>query len=166
LHIEHENGRIEHREYLAEVNGEDPRKEFIKRLIEDCGDSGDILVYNIPFERSRTMELTPYSPESEKELLKIIARMKDLMIPFQNKWYYTPEMQGRYSIKLVLPALVPELSYKELNIQEGGTASSTFSNMVQGTFKGDIEQTRKDLLAYCEMDTWAMVKILEVLRGV
>jgi hypothetical protein len=101
-----------------------------------------------------------------KEIQQIIDRLKDLMIPFRERWYYTPEMQGSYSIKKVLPALVPELSYKDLNIQEGGTASNTFSQMIQGTFEGDIEQTRKDLLAYCELDTLAMVKILEVLRGV
>ena len=80
--------------------------------------------------------------------------------------YYTPSMQGSYSIKKVLPALVPELSYKMLNIQEGGTASNTFSQMVQGNFEGDVVQTRKDLLAYCKMDTYAMVKILEVLKRV
>ena len=88
------------------------------------------------------------------------------MIPFQKRWYYKPEMQGSYSIKKVLPALVPSLSYKDLNIQEGGTASSTFSQMAQGIFNGEVEQTRKDLLEYCKLDTLAMVKILEVLRGV
>ena len=75
-------------------------------------------------------------------------------------------MRASYSIKKVLPALVPELSYKMLNIQEGGTASNTFSQMVQGNFEGDAVQTRKDLLAYCKMDTYAMVKILEVLKQV
>ena len=67
---------------------------------------------------------------------------------------------------MVLPALVPELSYKTLNIQEGGTASNTFSQMVQGNFEGDAVQARKDLLAYCKMDTYAMVKILEVLKRI
>jgi len=71
-----------------------------------------------------------------------------------------------YSIKKVLPALVPELSYRDLNIQEGGTASNTFSQMVQGIFEGNFEQTRKDLLAYCELDTLAMIRILEVLKQV
>ena len=75
-------------------------------------------------------------------------------------------MQGSYSIKKVLPALVPELSYQNLAIQEGGTASNTFSAMVQGNFDGDTEQTRKDLLAYCELDTLAMVRILGKLREV
>jgi hypothetical protein len=166
LHIEHEDGRLEHKEYLAEINGEDPRIQFIERLIEDCGESGDILVYNISFERGKLRDLIDFSPIHAHSIQKIIDRLKDLMIPFQERWYYTPEMKGSYSIKKVLPALVPELSYKELNIQEGGTASNTFTQMLQGTFNGDQEQTRKDLLAYCELDTLAMVKIMEVLKTV
>jgi hypothetical protein len=66
----------------------------------------------------------------------------------------------------VLPALAPSLSYKNLNIQKGGTASTTFAQMLQGNFEGDIEQVRKDLLAYCELDTLAMVKIFGVLKTV
>jgi len=166
LHIKHKDGRIEHKEYLAEVNGVDPRKEFVRSLLQDCGDFGDILVYNLGFEKSVTSKLVPVFPGDKLGLEKIISRLKDLMIPFQKRWYYTPKMQGRYSIKVVLPALVPDLSYKDLNIQEGGTASSTFSSMIQGSFNGDLEQTRADLLAYCKMDTWAMVKILEVLKKV
>ena len=86
------------------------------------------------------------------------------MTPFQQKWYYTPEMKGSYSIKLVLPALVPELSYDDLSIKEGGTASNTFLSMVNGTFEGDEEETKRQLLQYCELDTYAMVKILEKLQ--
>jgi hypothetical protein len=92
--------------------------------------------------------------------------MKDLMIPFQKKWFYTPEMKGSYSIKYVLPALVPELSYNDLEIKEGGTASNTFLSMVNGTFEGDVEDTRRQLLEYCKLDTYAMVKILEKLLQV
>ena len=88
------------------------------------------------------------------------------MIPFQQKWYYTPEMRGSYSIKYVLPALVPELSYNDLPIKEGGTASNTFLSMVNGSFAGDVEETRNQLLEYCKLDTFAMVKILEKLLHV
>ena len=166
LHIEDKNGKTNHKEFLAEINGEDPRIQFIERLIEDCGETGDVLVYNIAFERGKLFDLIEFAPSYKRPLLKIINRLKDLMIPFRERWYYTPQMQGSYSIKKVLPALVPELSYKNLNIQEGGTASNTFAAMLQGNFKGDIEQTRKDLLAYCEMDTLAMVKILEKLKNI
>ena len=88
------------------------------------------------------------------------------MIPFQQRLYYTPAMWGSYSIKKVLPAMVPELSYDDLNIGEGGTASDTFSSMLSGEYEGDMEQTRKDLFEYCKMDTFAMVKILEKLNSV
>ena len=75
-------------------------------------------------------------------------------------------MRGSYSIKYVLPALVPELSYNDLDIKEGGTASNKFLSMVNETFEGDVEKTRRQLLEYCELDTYAMVKILEKLLQV
>ena len=76
------------------------------------------------------------------------------------------EMKGSYSIKFVLPALVPELSYDELEIKEGGTASNTFLSMVNGTFNGNTAKVRSQLLEYCKLDTYAMVKILEKLKKV
>ena len=72
-------------------------------------------------------------------------------------------MKGSYSIKHVLPALVPELSYEDLKINNGSTASNTFLSMVNGTFEGDIEETRRQLLDYCKLDTYAMVRILDKL---
>ena len=75
-------------------------------------------------------------------------------------------MRGSYSIKYVLPALVPELSYNDLDIKEGGTASNTFLSMVNETFEGDVQKIRRQLLQYCELDTFAMVKILEVLFSI
>ena len=163
LHIrETSTSEIEHREYLADPT-EDPRIGFIEQLIQDCAKSGDILVFNISFERGKLNDLIESFPEYSNELRGIVNRLKDLMIPFQQKWYYTPEMRGSYSIKYVLPALVPELSYNDLDIKEGGTASNTFLSMVNGTFEGDVRETRKQLLEYCELDTYAMVKILEKL---
>ena len=128
--------------------------------------SGDILVYNIGFERGKLNDLIEVFPEFSNKLSGIVNRLKDLMIPFQQKWYYTPEMRGSYSIKYVLPALVPELSYDDLDIKEGGTASNTFLSMVNETFEGDAQKTRRQLLEYCELDTYAMVRILDKLRKV
>lgn len=84
-------------------------------------------------------------------------------IPFQKRWYYTPQMKGSYSIKYVLPALVPDLSYDTLDIKDGGTASNTFLAMVNGTFEGDYRKTREQLLEYCALDSYAMFKILQKL---
>ena len=158
-----DNSELIHKEFLADPN-EDPRTQFIDQLIDDCGNSGDILVYNISFERGRLNELMEQFPKHKASLQSIILRLKDLMVPFQNKWYYTPEMKGRYSIKNVLPALVSDLTYESLNIKEGGMASSTFLSMVNNTFKGNESNVRNDLKEYCRLDTYAMVRILEKLK--
>ena len=166
LHVENLNSQVSHFEYLAKIDGSDPRIEFIHQLIRECGTEGDIIVYNKGFEKGKIYDLSIQFPEFQKELNSIIDRIVDLMIPFQNKWYYTPDMKGSYSIKKVLPALVPELSYSDLEISEGGTASSTFANMFSGDFTGDIDKTRKDLLEYCKLDTLAMVEILKKLKDI
>ncbi len=166
LHIQSsQNSDLFHKEFLADPK-EDPRPRFIEKLIEDCGKSGDILVYNIGFERSKLKDLISVFPEYSTALNGIINRLKDLMVPFQQRWYYTPEMKGSYSIKYVLPALVPELSYDDLDIKDGGTASNTFLSMVNGTFEGDVTEKRKQLIKYCTRDTYAMVRILEILQNV
>jgi len=166
LHIQETSiSELEHREYLANPS-QDPRIGFIEQLIQDCGSSGDILVYNIGFEKGKLKDLIEMFPEYSNELRGIVNRLKDLMIPFQKKWYYTPEMRGSYSIKSVLPALVSELSYNDLEIKEGGTASNTFLSMVNGSFEGDLEESKRQLLEYCKLDTFAMVRILEKLRQV
>lgn len=162
LHVQNEKGgEVQHYEYLAEADGNDPRIKFCEQLIAECGKSGDVLVYNISFERKKLEDLVEAFPQFSDGLNNILSRLKDLATPFQYKWYYTPEMLGRHSIKNILPALVPELSYKVLEIGDGGTASKTFLEMANGTFNGDIEQTRKHLLDYCELDTLAMVEILD-----
>ena len=168
LHLQKEKGDNPlHFEYLAEADQDiDPRLNFVKQLIQDCGINGDILVYNISFERGKLNDLKALYPNYTNKITNIINRLKDLMIPFQKKWYYTPEMKGSYSIKAVLPALVPELSYQDLEIKEGGTASNIFTQMASGEFQGDKEKTKKALLEYCKLDTFAMVKILEKLNCV
>lgn len=155
---------LEHYEYLAETNNKDPRIPFIEKLIKDCGDKGDIIVYNIGFERGKLNDLALQFPKYKKQIDKIIERLKDLMLPFQQRWYYIYTMQGSYSIKKVLPALVPELSYTNLEISNGGDASGVYSAMVQGTFEGDIKKNREALIEYCKLDTFAMVKIVEKLN--
>jgi hypothetical protein len=168
LHIlPEENGILEHHEYLAETTtNQDPRIGFVKQLLNDCGTAGDILVYNIGFERGKLNDLIELFPQYANGINNIINRLKDLMIPFQKRWYYTSEMKGSYSIKYVLPALVPDLSYQDLEIKEGGTASTVFAQMASGEFTGDYAKTRKDLLEYCKLDTYAMVKIFELLNKI
>ena len=164
VHIEQEDGTVTHKEYLAPKGPADYREAMIRQLIEDCGEVGDVIVYNVSFEEGCLQELATAFTNYWVPLNDIIQRLVDLMVPFQKKWYYTPEMQGSHSIKYVLPALAPEFSYQDLNVQEGQTASAVFASYFEGNYEGDEEQLRKDLLAYCELDTLAMVEILKVLR--
>ena len=99
--------------------------------------------------------------------MNIHDNIKDIMIPFQKRWYYTKEMVGSYSIKHVLPALFPDdpgLNYHNLEgVHNGSEASNTFLAM-QKMEKKELEEWREHLLRYCELDTFAMVKVLEKLR--
>lgn len=160
---ESKKSELKHYEFLAE-QGEDPRKKFIEGLLKDTKNSGDIIVYNKTFEITRLKEIARDFPEYADEIEERINRVKDLMIPFQKKYYYAPEMQGSYSIKYVLPALVPELSYDELEINEGGLASIAYESLQLETDLMRIADIKEKLLEYCKMDTLAMVKIFAKLE--
>ena len=122
--------------------------------------------YNKSFEVLRLKEIADAFPKYKKEIEERINRVKDLMLPFQKKYYYTYKMQGSYSIKYVLPALIPELSYKDLEINEGGLASVAFESLYYETDLIQIAEIRNHLLEYCKLDTFAMVKILEKLEKI
>ena len=91
----------------------------------------------------------------------LFDRVADLMVPFRKKHLYTPDMNGSYSLKAVLPALVPDLSYSNLEIQEGGSAGLTYESLYNDTGPESIATKRENLLKYCELDTLSMVRILE-----
>jgi hypothetical protein len=161
LHIQHsEKSNIDHIEYLADNTHADLCK-FINKLIESLGQNGSIVVYNKTFENARLNELKLDFPELTSSINLIQERLVDLMTPFRNKHLYMPEMQGSYSIKNVLPALVPELSYTNLSINNGSDASLIFYNLSNETDSAIVKQTREHLLEYCKLDTFAMMKILE-----
>ncbi len=155
--------RLDHFEYLAET-GIDPRIKFIENLLRDTKGNGDILTYNKSFEVLRLKEIAEAFPKYKIEIEERINHIKDLMLPFQKKYYYTHNMQGSYSIKYVLPALIPELSYENLEINEGGLASTAFESLYYETDLMRIADIRTNLLEYCKMDTFAMVRLLEKLE--
>ena len=119
------------------------------------------------FEKEKIRGLAALYPDLHDHLMNIHDNIKDIMIPFQKRWYYTKEMKGSYSIKYVLPALFPDdpsLNYHNLEgVHNGGEASDTFLTM-QKMDKKELEKWREHLLRYCELDTFAMVKVLEKLK--
>jgi hypothetical protein len=163
LHIQRTPGsELEHYKFLGDgIN--DPRPDLMRAMIRELGNTGNIICYNMTFERSRIKELAKLFPQYEKELLAINERVVDLMVPFAKRWYYHPNFKGSYSIKTVLPVLIPELRYSDLEIKEGGTASLVYSQL-KG-MDGDTAALKRDhLLEYCKMDTLAMVKIFEFIK--
>jgi hypothetical protein len=161
--LESENSPLEHKSFLAGTDGSDPRIPFVRQLIEDIGEKGDILVFNRAFEAGRLNEMAVSFPDFKFSISNIVSRMKDLMVLFQNRNYYVPEMKGSYSIKQVLPALVPGFSYENLVIGDGGSASHAFMSLFSETDPEKILTTRENLLEYCKLDTLAMAEILKVL---
>jgi len=161
---EREEAELKHYEFLG-MPQEDPRSKLIEKLISEIGDCGSILVYNIGFEVRILKELIRDFPEYEKQINGIIKRIRDLMVPFQKRYYYTPEMKGSYSIKAVLPALVPELDYSDLTIADGGSAMNAFEQLLDETEEKKVREIRAHLEEYCGMDTLAMVRILDVLKS-
>jgi len=166
LHIEQKNKPLEHKEFLA-VAGKDPRYHLAKQLVADIPTDVTVLAYNMRFEKSVIKNLADMFDEFAIHLMKIHNNMQDLMTPFANKEYYTPEMQGSYSIKYVLPALVPKMAqaYKDLDsVHNGNDAMQIYPKLATIEDKEEVKGLREALLRYCELDTLAMVKILEKLR--
>ncbi|HOY32591.1 MAG TPA: DUF2779 domain-containing protein [Bacteroidales bacterium] len=163
-HQDVQGGELKHDFYLAENDFSlDPRKALIEQLIEQTKPAKTILVYHIVFERTRLSEMQRDFPQYEKELQHIIDRLEDLIIPFKRDFYRTGTMNGSSSLKQVLPALCPELSYDDLEIGDGMAASNAFLDLYYTDDDELKRQMRENLLKYCHRDTLAMVKILEIL---
>ena len=166
LHILHEDGTLEHKEHLGDENS-DPRRALSLQMLQEITPTGSIIAYNKSFEQTQIKNLALLNEELSDELLALNNRFIDLAHPFQYKHYYNPNFNGKYSIKVVLPTLFPnddELDYKKLgSIQNGGDAMDTFANLYLLKDKSQLAEIKKDFLAYCRLDTLAMVRIWEKL---
>jgi hypothetical protein len=166
LHILTEDGKLQHFEFLAKCN-EDPRAKIAQNMLKNLGKSGTIMAFSQSFEIGRIEELAKFSPKYKNELLALIPRFADLIIPFRKMGYYHPDMNGSFSLKSVLPAMfkgVDELDYKKLgSVQNGGDAMNVFANLHFETDQEKIQKARNDLLKYCYLDTFSMVKIWQKL---
>lgn len=169
LHILHEDGKLIHKEFLGDENS-DPREALIEQMLKDITPSGSIVAYNQSFEIGRIKELCEFKKERKEELLAMVDRFEDLIVPFRAGGYYHPDFHGSFSIKSVLPAMFAnndELNYKKLGlVQNGGDAMELFANLHLLKDLSKREEIRKDLLAYCRLDTLAMVKIFENLKQI
>lgn len=165
-HVPDGRGALHPHAWLAEGPG-DPRPALAERLLAACEGARAIVAYNARFEGDRIRELAAALPRLAARLEALAARLLDLLPVVRNHVYH-PDFGGSFSLKRVLPALVPELDYRGLAIAEGETASLELGRLL---FHGDEMEPeerarlRADLLAYCHQDTWGLVRLLERLRG-
>lgn len=163
-HVQREQGAApEHFEFLA-ADKSDPRPAFISTLCNALGDRGSIIVYHQQFESQRLSDLASWQPEFAGRIEKIQRRLWDLL-PVIRDHVYHPAFAGSYSLKSVLPALVPEMTYDGMEVADGLTAGIAWESLI-GSDCEEAERQRKQqaLLDYCGQDTLGMVRLLEVLK--
>jgi len=164
VHVQRQPGaEPEHFEFLA-TDTNDPRREFITSLCSVLGKSGSIVVYYQPFEEQRLSELAAWLPEFAGRIKKIQRRLWDLL-PVIRSHVYHPAFAGSYSLKAVLPALVPEMTYEGMPVSNGQDAGLAWESLI----RGGLDQTERDrieraLLEYCGQDTLALHKLVLTLR--
>lgn len=158
-------GKLEHAEFL-DLSGRDPSRPFAEQLIGDCGTSGPVFVYNAAFEKTRLAELAVRYPDLSAGLIAISDRVVDLLPIARNRFYH-PSQKGSWSIKAVLPALVGGPSYDALDgVRDGAQAQEAY---LEAIHPQAAEQRRQalcaQLLAYCGLDTYAMVRLWQAFAG-
>ncbi len=164
VHRLESDGTLTHFEYLAD-DIEHATDKLVSMLQEVVGPTGHIIVWYESFEKGRNRELAELHPEARDFFVDMNARVFDLMKVF-SQYYADPAFGGSFSIKNVLPVMLPELTYKSLEIQNGTMALSEWEKMVTGKMTAEHRtQIRENLLRYCELDTRAMVELYKILKA-
>ena len=166
VHVQRQPGSApEHFEFLA-TDTNDPRPTFIMALCDALPDRGSIVVYNKQFESTRLSELASWLPEFSGRIAKIQRRLWDLL-PIVRDHVYHPAFGGSYSLKSVLPALVPEMTYEGMEVADGQAAGLAWESLIgSGCSEAERQRKHKALLDYCGQDTLGMVKLVEKLQRV
>ena len=162
LHLLHDNGDLDHFAYLHSDTS-DPRTPLAEALVDRVGPSGTIIAYNTAFEKSVISNLAKAIPSLTEDLGPLLKRFFDLLPIFRN-YYIHPAFHGSSSIKNVLPVLVPGLSYSELDISHGSSAQVAWAELTGTDDEAKRSELTAALLAYCELDTLAMVRIYQALQ--
>lgn len=162
LHILTKEGLLTHYEFLHTTQ-DNPDIPFTKALFAHLPVSGSIVVWSQQFELGRNRDIVQRNQVYADIMREVEQRVVDLIIPFKKLYWVHPEFKGKTSIKFILPALVPEITYKNLVVQDGGMAAQLWKALV---IDGSPTHSAKDLLDYCKQDTEAMVRIYKTLRNV
>jgi hypothetical protein len=143
----------------------DPRSIMLAELRKVIGATGSVMAYNKTFEERCIKESAAAFPEHAEFVADLMTRMVDLANPFRSHAVYQSMQQGRWSLKVVLPAYTRK-GYDDLAIGDGGTASAEFMRvMFADADPADREKVRRNLEEYCSLDTSGMLDLLRYLEG-
>lgn len=161
--IDSPGAKLIHTDFLR-LKNHDTTGELLKQLSLEIGPVGNVFVWNKTFEMTRHKEMAVMHPEYASFLENVNARVYDIGDFIKNGWYLDPGFKGRWSIKCVLPIMVPDLNYQVLEINNGEMASAAWWEITQdGKNQTKIDTFMKALKEYCKLDTLAMVRIFEKL---
>ena len=164
MHIQQEeSAEPQHYEYLAQSDA-DPRRELIEQLLAIIPEDACILTYNQAFEKGVLRNLAELYPDLAEAINVRLPNVRDLMVPFRQRDIYRWQMRGSYSLKEVLPALVPGFSYAGMEIADGMAAMRAYEKMCVLGPGEELGTLRRAMLEYCQLDTLAMVKILAAMQ--
>jgi hypothetical protein len=163
-HTESSDGTIRQDAFL-DLTGQSPLQAFVESLLDAAAGAASVIVWNKGFEGARLRELAARFPQHAAGLLAIVDKLVDLL-PLYRAHYYHRDMRGSWSIKAVLPTLDPDLAYANLEVADGGEAQDAYLKACHADITEDErERLRVRLLAYCERDTWAMVRLAHAFEG-
>ncbi len=165
LHRLEAAGALTHTSFLG-LDGSDPSGAFAESLVAACGGTAPVFVYNASFERGRIEDLAKRFPSLKQPLLGIAGRLVDLL-PITRQFYYHPAQAGSWSIKAVLPTVAPDLDYAALDgVKDGALAQAAYAEAIRPETPPERKAAlQASLLAYCRLDTLAMVRLWQHLAG-
>ena len=164
VHAQNDNGAWDHHAWLAEGPA-DPRPELVRRLVDACRGARTLLAYSAAFERGCLTRTAAALPSLADPIASLLGRLQDAL-PLVRDHVYHPGFGGEFGLKSVLPVLVPELSYDGLEIAGGAAAQRALHELLfpgREAGAGERERTRRALERYCELDTWGVARLIEVL---
>lgn len=162
LHILYEDGSLVHKEFLG---FKDPREDFVRHFIRDVEGCKSIVAYNANgAEKIRIRELSQYLPQYQAQLEAINTNMVDLAVPFVSGSIYHINMRGSYTLKSILHAINPTMSYEHLAIHHGMDAVFQW-RMLDRQLTKEEDQIIQNLKNYCALDTYAMIEVFKWMKS-